>query len=76
MRQALNAGRPIICVVPKEDDHLLVLRRVLNEMVSHKFLENCNRPFSVFLLDDEADDASILDSDRSQKITPRLITSL
>ena len=28
------------------------------------------------LLDDEADDASVLDSDRSQKLTPRLIASL
>jgi hypothetical protein len=24
-RQALKAGRPIICVVPKEDDHLIML---------------------------------------------------
>jgi len=76
MRQALKAGRPIIFVVPKEDDHLLMLRRFLAEMITDDFLDGRANPFSIFLLDDEADDASVLDSDRSQKITPRLISSL
>lgn len=75
-RQALKAGRPIICVVPKEDDHLLSLRRFLAEMIGDDFLEQRERPYSILLLDDEADDASVLDSERSQKVTPRLITAL
>jgi hypothetical protein len=75
-RQALKAGRPIICVVPKEDDHLLMLRRFLKDVISDEFLDARDRPYSILLLDDEADDASVLDSDRSQKITPRLISAL
>ncbi|UPG86386.1 Z1 domain-containing protein [Luteibacter aegosomatis] len=75
-RQALKAGRPIICVVPKEDDHLLSLRRFLVDVVDGAFLSSREDAFSILLLDDEADDASVLDSDRAQKITPRLIASL
>lgn len=75
-RQALKAGRPIICVVPKEDDHLIMLRRFLADVVTHDLLDARDRPYSMVLLDDEADDASVLDSDRSQKLTPRLIASL
>ncbi|PZU14242.1 MAG: hypothetical protein DI606_03140 [Sphingobium sp.] len=75
-RQALKAGRPIICVVPKEDDHLLTLRRFLGEVISDNFLDGRTKPYTILILDDEADDASVLDSDRSQKLTPRLITAL
>ncbi|TIV73124.1 MAG: hypothetical protein E5V89_01845 [Mesorhizobium sp.] len=75
-RQALRAGRPIICVIPKEDDHLLMLRRFLSDIVTEEYLSARNRPYSMLLLDDEADDASVLDSERSQKITPRLISAL
>ncbi|WP_343501945.1 Z1 domain-containing protein [Alloyangia pacifica] len=75
-RQALRADRPIICVVPKEDDHLLMLRRFLADVISEKHLDSMERPYSIVVLDDEADDASVLDSDHSQKLTPRLISSL
>lgn len=75
-RQALNACRPIICVIPKEDDHLLALRRFLADMISDEYLSARGQPYSMMLLDDEADDASVLDSERSQKLTPRLITAL
>ena len=75
-RQALRAGRPIICVVPKEDDHLLMLRRFLSDIVTDDYLAARGKPYSILLLDDEADDASVLDSGRSQKLTPRLITAL
>ncbi|WP_340519368.1 Z1 domain-containing protein [Cupriavidus necator] len=75
-RQALRAGRPIICIVPKEDDHLLTLRRFLADIITDDYLAARDRPYSILLLDDEADDASVLDSARSQKITPRLITAL
>lgn len=75
-RQALAANRPIICVVPKEDDHLIALRRFLTDRISEEFLSNRDKPFSMIVLDDEADDASVLDSQRSQKLTPRLITGL
>jgi hypothetical protein len=75
-RQALRAGRPIICVIPKEDDHLLMLRRFLSDIVTDNYLGARDKPYSILLLDDEADDASVLDSERSQKVTPRLITAL
>jgi len=75
-RQALKAGRPIICVVPKEDDHLLAMRRFLADVINVEYLDGRDSPYSILVLDDEADDASVLDSDRSQKITPRLITAL
>lgn len=75
-RQALRAGRPIICVIPKEDDHLVMLSRFLSDIVTDEYLRQRGKPYSVVLLDDEADDASVLDSDRSQKVTPRLISAL
>lgn len=75
-RQALRAGRPIICIVPKEDDHLLALRRFLADIVTDDYLTARDHSYSILLLDDEADDASVLDSARSQKITPRLIAAL
>lgn len=75
-RRALKAGQPIICVVPKEDDHLLPLRQFLTETVTSDYLSNRDRPYSILVLDDEADDASVLDSERSTKLTPRLITAL
>ena len=75
-RQALRTGRPIICVVPKEDDHLLMLRRFLADIVTDNYLSSRERPYSILLLDDEADDASVLDSESSQKVTPRFIAAL
>ncbi|MDP9645448.1 Z1 domain-containing protein [Paraburkholderia caledonica] len=75
-RQALRAGRPIICIVPKEDDHLLALRRFLTDIITDDYLAARVQPYSILLLDDEADDASVLDSAKSQKITPRLITAI
>jgi len=75
-RQALRAGIPIICVVPKEDDHLLMLRRFFSDVITREYLDKRDKPYSILLLDDEADDASVLDSQRSQKVTPRFITAL
>lgn len=75
-RQALRAGIPIICVVPKEDDHLLMLRRFFSDVITSEYLDQRDKPYSILLLDDEADDASILDSQLSQKVTPRFITAL
>jgi hypothetical protein len=75
-RQALRDGVPIVCVVPKEDDHLLSLRRFLSDVVTDTYLAGREAPYTILLLDDEADDASVLDSARSQKVTPRFITAL
>lgn len=75
-RQALRTGRPIICVIPKEDDHLLIMRQFLAEVITDDYLATRDKPYSILLLDDEADDASVLDSELSQKLTPRLISAL
>jgi len=75
-RMALRAGKPIICVVPKEDDHLLALRRFINQVIDDSYLDARATPYTMLLLDDEADDASVLDSENSLKLTPRLITAL
>ena len=75
-RHAINAGRPVIFVIPKEDGHLIALRRFLAERISNEYLSRRDEPFSIVVLDDEADDASVLDSQFSPKVTPRLITAL
>lgn len=75
-RIALRTGKPIICIVPKEDDHLLALRRFLHLVINDTYLDERAAPYTMLLLDDEADDASVLDSENSLKLTPRLITAL
>jgi hypothetical protein len=74
-RQALDDGKPILFVVPKEDDHLLLLGRFLKEVLD-PVLKRTTSPLRLLILDDEADDASVLDSSQSMKITPRYIASL
>jgi hypothetical protein len=75
-RTALSKGIPIICVVPKEDAHLLHLARLLKEVASPMFLDARVQPLTMLVLDDEADDASVLDSAQSEKVTPRFISAL
>jgi hypothetical protein len=75
-RMALSNGIPIICVVPKEDAHLLHLSRLLKEVASPGFLDLRSQPLTLLVLDDEADDASVLDSAQSDKVTPRFISAL
>ncbi len=53
-----------------------MLRRFLADVVTDDYLSSRTRPYSILLLDDEADDASVLDSENSQKVTPRFITAL
>ena len=73
---AVRAERPMIVVVPKLDEHLNHLSRMLKSVLSEPFLEARGRPTTMLVLDDEADDASVLDSAASDKITPRFIAAL
>lgn len=73
---AARARVPMIIVVPKLDEHLLHLSRMLASVLSDQFLEQRGTPTTMLVLDDEADDASVLDSFASQKITPRFIAAL
>jgi hypothetical protein len=76
VRNALSAGRPVIFVVPKEDDHLLALGRFLGEHIASAYGTDRAEAVSLVVLDDEADDASVLDSAESDKITPKFIQQL
>lgn len=74
--EALRVRRPILYVIPKEDDHLLALGRHLEEMVSTALLDSRAEPIRLVVLDDEADDASILDARDGRRITPEFIQAL
>ncbi len=76
VRTALRTGTPSIIVVPKEDDHLLALARFLAEHASTECVRSRSRPISMIVLDDEADDASILDAREGAQITPQFIQRL
>lgn len=75
-RLAVRNGLPIIIVVPKLDEHLLHLARMLADVLSPKVLDARAAPTTMLVLDDEADDASVLDSSASDKVTPRFIAAL
>lgn len=76
VKSALANRRPIIFVVPKEDDHLLALGRFLEEHTSAASITTASPATTVVVLDDEADDASVLDASDSGKITPKFIQQL
>ncbi|NSX16071.1 hypothetical protein HTY52_18460 [Cupriavidus taiwanensis] len=76
VREAVQTGKPIIFVVPKEDDHLLALGRFLVDQTGGAALDDRGRPLSLVVLDDEADDASILDARDGSRITPQFIQYL
>lgn len=73
---ALRAGNPTIIVVPKEDDHLFALAKFLGEHASAETAAKRGRPILMAVLDDEADDASILDAREGARITPQFIQRL
>lgn len=67
---------PLILVVPKEDDHLLALAKFIDELFRGSDRTHGSEPISMVVLDDEADDASILDAEDSSKVTPKFIQML
>lgn len=76
VRAAMAGGKPVIFVVPKEDDHLLALGRFLDAQTSATPIATRTRPTTMVVLDDEADDASVLDAIDGSKITPKFIQQL
>lgn len=76
VRSALQGGKPVIFVVPKEDDHLLALGRFLETHTGQALDKDRPKATTMVVLDDEADDASVLDSADSGKITPKFIQQL
>ena len=73
---AVRNGLPIIIVVPKLDEHLLHLARMLKTVLGASVLGARSTSTTMLVLDDEADDASVLDSAASEKVTPRFIAAL
>lgn len=61
VRQRLSQGRPLIVVAMKQTDHLHALGASLRDNV-FKEVKELGRPVHMLVLDDEADDGSILDA--------------
>ena len=76
VKKALQTFKPIIFVIPKEDDHLLALSKFLAEHTEESIITRRGRPLKLVVLDDEADDASILDAQDGSRITPQFIQQI
>ncbi|BCW39599.1 hypothetical protein StoSoilB3_11340 [Arthrobacter sp. StoSoilB3] len=61
VRRKLAQGRPLIVVAMKQSNHLYALGNVLRESVFEAIRE-LGRPAHMLVLDDEADDGSVLDA--------------
>ncbi|WP_265442508.1 Z1 domain-containing protein [Flexivirga meconopsidis] len=61
VRRKLRDTNPIIVVAMKQTDHLHALGRVLRQAI-YDAVEALDRPVHMLILDDEADDGSILDA--------------
>jgi len=62
VKRGLLNGRPVVAVVMKQPDHLEKFSRFIRPVVE-QVCEERDRPFHLLVVDDEADDGSILDSD-------------
>jgi hypothetical protein len=71
IEQALLQRRPVILVIPKVEAHLLAASRALHERMS-RALPKLDRPLHMVVMDDEADDASVLDASDSKTIPRRI----
>lgn len=71
--RAMELGRPLICVVPKIDVHLNLLGRSLRKWLRKR---PRHQHSAMLVLDDEADDASVLTAEYAESRTPRHISEL
>ncbi len=69
VRKMLSEGRPLVAVVMKQADHLMRFGKYLHDVLEDTFSRS-NRSLHMLLIDDEADDGSILDSDVESGLTP------
>jgi hypothetical protein len=70
-RRALRERRPILMVVMKHGQHLAAAARMLHERVFPQ-IPGLERPVQMLILDDEADDGSILDAVVENELDPSL----
>lgn len=68
-RRALSEGRPIVAVVMKHPQHLRAMATVIRESLMPS-IESRGKPFHLVVLDDEADDGSILDASSERSLDP------
>ena len=61
LRRQLMKGCPLIAIVMKQGDHLMRFGSFLRDVLS-RTLARLDRPIHLLLIDDEADDGSILDA--------------
>src|SRR5205814_1494397 len=62
-RRRIQEGKPIIAVVMKQTDHLLRSGAVLQEICAAGIAASRGKPIHMVVMDDEADDGSILDAE-------------
>ena len=74
IENALRERRPILLVIPKIEAHLLAASRELHARVA-RVSPALNRKLHMVVMDDEADDASVLDS-KDSKTIPRRVEML
>ncbi len=69
VRHALDRGRPLVVVVMKQVDHLMRFGGYLKEVVESA-APRLDRPIHMLVIDDEADDGSILDAHVETSLSP------
>lgn len=70
-RRAVATGQPLLGVVMKNAHHLRAMTQTLRDRV-YPAIQRANRSFHLLVLDDEADDGSILDALAEQGLNPAL----
>lgn len=73
--RSLGSSKPIIIVIPKQDDHLIAVAGGLQGAIEQAIEASIDAPLHMVVLDDEADDGSVLDAGRD-KVIPQRIQSL
>ena len=68
-RRMLLEGRPLIAVVMKNEDHLMRCSHYLHALL-RATLPQSSRPLHLLVVDDEADDGSVLDKDVEAGLAP------
>lgn len=76
IKKAIENNNPIISVIPKIGAHIKALKDELRKSIKAHFQAHGAEEFKIVILDDEADDASILDAKTRDKTTPWNIESI
>jgi hypothetical protein len=71
IEHALLARRPTVLVIPKVEQHLLAASRELHDRID-RVAGKLDRALHMVVMDDEADDASVLDANDSKTIPRRI----